>query len=235
MSERHFDQKLGDLKQGMLRMAGAVEQSIQEAVHSLVIRDNTLAEKVIADGRKIDEMEVEIEEEALTLFALRQPKASDLRLIAAVIKANTDLERINDHAVNIAQRALALNALPLLKPLIDIPRMAEIAQGMVKDALDAFVSRDVALADAVRLKDDELDSLRDQIFRELLTYMMADPATIDRATRLILISRDLERVGDHASNIAEDVVYVVQGRIVRHHKGELHRHPSPEPPSSSPR
>lgn len=235
MSERHFDQKLNALKQRMLKMAGAVEQSIQEAVRSLTTRDNALARKVIEDGKRVDEMEIEIEEEALALFALRQPVASDLRFVAAVIKANTDLERINDHAVNIAQRALVLNGLPLLKPLIDIPRMAEIAQGMVKNALDAFVNRDVTLADGVRLRDDELDDLRDQIFRELLTYMMVDPATIDRATHLILISRDLERVGDHASNIAEDVVYVVQGRIVRHHKDELHRHPPTEPHPPSPR
>ena len=229
MNERHFDQKLGDLKQRMLKMAGAVERSIQEAVRSLVTRDNTLAEKVIADGKQIDGMEVEIEEEALALFALRQPVASDLRLVAAVIKANTDLERINDHAVNIAERALEVNVLPTLKPLIDIPRMATTAQWMVKNALDAFVNQDVALADAVRLRDDELDSLCDQIFRELLTYMMVDPATIDRATHLILISRDLERVGDHASNIAEDVVYVVQGRIVRHHQAQLRNAAGPPP------
>jgi phosphate transport system protein len=221
MSERHFDQKLGDLKQRMLRMAGAVEQSIQEAVRSLTTRDDALAQKVISDEKDIDQMEIEIEEEALTLFALRQPVASDLRLIAAVIKANTDLERINDKAIDIAQEALILNRLPLLKPFIDIPRMADVAEWMVKNALDAFVNRDVALADAVRLRDDELDNLRDQIFRELLTYMMVDPATIDRAIHLILISRHLERIGDHASNIAEDVVYVVQGLIVRHRKEEL--------------
>lgn len=223
MSERHFDQKLGDLKQRMLKMAGAVEQSIQEAVRSLTTRDDALAQKVISDEKDIDQMEIEIEEEALTLFALRQPVASDLRFIAAVIKANTDLERINDKAIDIAQEALTLNRLPLLKPFIDIPRMADVAQWMVKNALDAFVNRDVALADAVRLRDDELDNLRDQIFRELLTYMMADPATIDRAIHLILISRHLERIGDHASNIAEDVVYVVQARIVRHRQEELRK------------
>ncbi len=223
MSERHFDQKLGDLKQRMLKMAGAVEQSIQEAVRSLTTRDDALAQKVISDEKDIDQMEIEIEEEALTLFALRQPVASDLRFIAAVIKANTDLERINDKAIDIAQEALILNRLPLLKPFIDIPRMADVAQWMVKNALDAFVNRDVALADAVRLRDDELDNLRDQIFRELLTYMMVDPATIDRAIHLILISRHLERIGDHASNIAEDVVYVVQARIVRHRQEELRK------------
>lgn len=223
MAERHFDQKLDDLKQLMLKMAGAVEQSIQEAVRSLTARDDALAQKVILDEQVIDQMEVEIEEEALTLFALRQPVASDLRFIAAVIKANTDLERINDKAIDIAQEALILNKLPLLKPFIDIPRMAETAEWMVKGALDAFVNRDVALADAVRLRDDQLDNLRDQIFRELLTYMMVDPATIDRAIHLILVSRHLERMGDHACNIAEDVIYVVQGRIVRHRQDELRK------------
>lgn len=221
MNERHFDQKLNDLMQRMLKMAGAVERSIQEAVRSLILRDDVLARKVLADEKQIDMMEVEIEEEALALFALRQPVASDLRLIAAVIKANHDLERINDKAIDIAEEALTLNGLPLLKPLIDIPRMADIAQWMVKNALDAFINRDTTLADAVRLRDDELDGLKDQLFRELLTYMMADPSTIDRAIHLILVSRHLERIGDHAANIAEDAVYVVQGRIVRHHKDEL--------------
>lgn len=221
MNERHFDQKLDDLKKLLLKMAGAVERSIQEAVGALVTRDEDLARKVIGEGKAVDQMEVQVEEEALALFALRQPMASDMRFLAAVIKANTDLERINDQAVNIAQRALELTRLPLLKPLIDIPRMSETAQWMVKSALDAFVSRDVALANRVRLRDDELDHLKDQLFRELLTYMMVDPATIDRAIHLILISRHLERIGDHASNIAEVVVYVVQGRIVRHHKEDL--------------
>ena len=231
MNERHFDLKLNDLMQRMLKMAGAVERSIQEAVRSLILRDDALAKKVIADEKWIDAMEVEIEEEALALFALRQPVASDLRLIAAVIKANHDLERIDDKAIDIAEEALVLSSLPMLKPLIDIPRMADIAQWMVKNALDAFINRDVALADAVRLRDDELDSLKDQIFRELLTYMMADPATIDRAIHLILISRHLERIGDHAANIAEDAVYVVQGRIVRHHKEEL-RNAAVNPPGA---
>jgi phosphate transport system protein len=166
-------------------------------------------------------MEVAVEEEAISMFALRQPVANDLRMIAAVIKANTDLERINDQAVNIAGRARTLNRLPLLKPLIDLPRMSEIARWMVKNALDAFVTQNADLANRVRCRDDELDSLKDQLFRELLTYMMVDPSTIDRAIHLILISRHLERIGDHACNIAEDVVYVVQGRIVRHRKGDL--------------
>ncbi|MCY4352827.1 MAG: phosphate signaling complex protein PhoU, partial [Gemmatimonadetes bacterium] len=156
------------------------------------------------------------------VLAVQQPVASDLRLVAGIIKINYDLERINDQAVNIAQRARLLNQMPQLKPLIDIPRMAELARGMVRDALDAFVNRDVELANKVRRIDDILDALRDQIFRELLTYLNTSvPSTVDQAVLLILVSRHLERIGDHSSNIAENVVYLVQGRIVRHQKEEL--------------
>jgi phosphate transport system protein len=219
--ERKFDQHLDDLKQELLKMGGAVEESIDQAVSALVERRDELVREVIAGGKKIDEWEIRIEEECLKVLATHGPVASDLRLIATMMKIDDDLERINDHAVNIAQRAEVLNKMPLLKPLIDIPRMSELAQGMVKDALDAFVRRDVALARSVARRDDELDALRDQIFRELLTYMhdaLGHPDTVTRATHLILISRDLERIGDHASNIAENVAYLVQGRIVRHQK-----------------
>jgi phosphate transport system protein len=221
MVERHFDQQLNELKAELLKMAGAVEASIGEAIQALVDRNDQLAEKVIDDGKTIDRMEVEVEEHCLALFALRQPMAGDLRLLAAIIRINTDLERINDQAVNIAERALELNKVPLLKPLIDIPRMAGIARSMVKDSLDAFVNRDADLADDVRRRDDEIDNLNDQVFRELLTYMMQDPTTIPRALHLLLIGRHLERIGDHASNISEDVVYIMKGRIVRHRKEEL--------------
>jgi phosphate transport system protein len=220
--ERTLDQLLDHLKGELLKMGGAVEESIEQAVRSLVDRDDVLAETVIAGGKDIDEWEVAVEEECLTLLAIQHPVASDLRLIAGVMKINYDLERINDQAVNIAQRAQVLNTMPLLKPLIDIPRMAELTRKMVKDALDAFVNKDVELANEVRRIDDIVDALRDQIFRELLTYLHAgDPETIEQAIHLILISRHLERIGDHSSNIAEDVVYLVQGRIVRHKKEEL--------------
>ena len=153
---------------------------------------------------------------------MQQPVASDLRLVAGIMKINYDLERINDQAVNIAQRARLLNQMPQLKPLIDIPRMAELARRMVKNALDAFVNRDVALANEVRRIDDTVDALRDQIFRELLTYLNTGvPSTVDQAILLILVSRHLERIGDHSSNIAENVVYLVQGRIVRHQQAKL--------------
>lgn len=221
--ERSLDQRLEHLKGELLKMGGAVEESIAQAVRSLVDRDNGLAEAVIAGGKRIDAWEVQIEEECIKLLAMQQPVARDLRLIATVMKINYDLERTNDQAVNIAERALVLNRMPMLKPLIDIPRMSELAQGMVKDALDAFVNRNVALANEVRRRDDVLDGLRDQIFRELLTYLRdrAETDAIDRAIHLILISRHLERMGDHASNISENVVYLVQGKIVRHQKEHI--------------
>ena len=221
--ERHFDQLLGELKANFLRMGAAVEESIDQAVRSLVERDNSLAMEVIKGGDLIDRWEVEIEDQCLTLMATQHPVASDLRLLATLIKINYDLERCNDNAVNIAQRSLVLNSLPLLKPLIDIPRMSELTRRMVKDALDAFVQKDVALARQVCILDEQVDQLRDQIFRELLTYMhaMSQPDTVDRGVYLILVSRHLERIGDHASNIAENAIYLAEGRIVRHQKEKL--------------
>ena len=218
--ERQFEQRLDEVKQQLLKMGGAVEESIAQAVHSLVDRDDDLIRTVIEGGKKIDEWEIFIEEECLKLLATQQPVASDLRLIATTIKINIDLERINDQAVNIAQCAQVLNKMPRLKPLIDIPRMAELAQGMLKDGLDAFVRGDVDLAREVAKRDEQVDLLRDQIFRELLTYMhlISQPDTVDRAIYLVLASRHLERIGDNTSNIAENVAYMVEGRIVRHLK-----------------
>ena len=222
MVERRFEHQLDDLKEELLKMGGAVEESIAQSVHALVERDDALIGVVFDGGKKIDEWEVFIEEECLKLLATQQPVARDLRLIATMIKINKDLERINDEAVNIVQRAQVLNTMPLLKPLIDIPRMAQLAQGMLKDALDAFVNRDVNLARDVCKRDEQLDLLRDQIFRELLTYLQDKSAadTVDRAIYLILVSRHLERIGDNTSNVAENVVYMVEGRIVRHQKAE---------------
>ena len=220
--ERTLDQHLDHLKGELLKMGSAVEESIEQAVQSLVERDNQLADVVEEGGHNIDDWEVAIEEECLKVLAVQQPVAGDLRLVASMIKINYDLERINDQAVNIAQRARLLNQMPQLKPLIDIPRMAVLARGMVRDALDAFVNRDVELANKVRKIDDTMDALRDQIFRELLTYLNTGmSSTVDQAILLILVSRHLERIGDHSSNIAENVVYLVQGRIVRHKKEEL--------------
>lgn len=217
--ETHLDHLIDHLKSELLKMGAAVEESIAQAMRALVDRDENLARAVIEGNKRIDSWEVATEDEIIKLMATQQPVASDLRMLAIMMKINYDLERTNDQAVNIAERALELMSLPMLKPLIDLPRMAEIAQGMVRDALDAFVQRDEDLARDVCRRDDEVDLLRDQVFRELLTYMHGgEPDTIDRAIQLILISRHLERIGDHSSNIAENVAFLVDGRIVRHQK-----------------
>jgi len=174
------------------------------------------ARRIIATDKEINDLQIDIDDRCLKLLATQNPMASDLRLITAAMKINADLERIGDQAVNIAQRVLELNREPRLKPYIDLPRMAERAQRMVKESLDAFVARDTALARRVCGEDAEVDALKEQIFRELLTFMMEDPRTIPRAIRVILISRFLERVADHATNIAEMVVYLVEGKMIRH-------------------
>jgi len=222
--ERHFDEELKDLKQRLLQMASLAEESIARAMKALVERDSALAEEVVQSDEAINMLEIEVDELSLRLLALRQPIAKDLRFIASALKINSDLERIGDLSVNIAQRTLNLLKEPLLKPLIDLPRMAELAQKMVKDSLDAFVNQDAELARSVCERDDEVDQLNDQIFRELLTYMFQDAKNINRAVDLILVGRNLERVADHATNIAEDVVYMVKGKTIKHHIEEkIHR------------
>jgi phosphate transport system protein len=213
---RHFHEELDGLKQTLLAMGALVEDQIRRVMRALVERDEALARDVIERDREVNVYDVEIDEKCVELLALYQPTAGDLRFITTAMKIVTDLERIGDQAVNIAQRALELNEEPQLKPYIDLPRMADKAQRMVKDALDSFVSRDTALAREVCGRDNEVDALKEQIFRELLTYMMADPKTIARAIRLILVSRFFERVADHATNIAEMVIYMVESKMVRH-------------------
>jgi len=215
--ERHFDQELKHLNEKLFEMARQVEEAIGRAVKALVDREPKIAEEVIRADTTINFLEIEIDELCLKLLALQQPLAVDLRFIASALKINNDLERIGDQAVNIAERTLDLLKQPLLKPLIDIPRMATLAQKMVKDSLDAFVNRDTKLARDVCERDDEVDDLNDQIFRELLTYMMQDPKTISRAVDLILVGRHLERIADLATNICEDVVYLVDGKMIKHH------------------
>jgi phosphate transport system protein len=214
--QRHFDEELAGLQQTLLAMGGLVEDQIRRAMRALIERDDALAQDVIDRDRQVNAYDVEVDEKSVELLALHQPAAGDLRFITTIMKVVTDLERIGDQAVNIAQRALELNQEPQLKPYIDLPRMAERAQRMVKESLDAFVGRDTQLARQVCAEDAEVDSLKEQIFRELLTYMMSDPKTIPRAIRLILISRFLERVADHATNIAEMVIYMVESKMVRH-------------------
>jgi phosphate transport system protein len=214
--QRHFHEELDGLKQTLLAMGALVEDQIRRVMRALVERDGALAQDVIERDRQVNAYDVEIDEKCVELLALHQPTAGDLRFITTAMKIVTDLERIGDQAVNIAQRALELNEEPQLKPYIDLPRMAEKAQGMVKEALDAFVARDTELARQVCAKDSEVDGIKEQIFRELLTYMMSDAKTIPRAIRLMLISRFLERVADHATNIAEMVIYMVESKMVRH-------------------
>jgi phosphate transport system protein len=213
---RHFHEELEALKQTLLAMGGLVEDQIRRVMKALLERDDVMAQEVVERDRQVNTYDVEVDEQCVSLLALYQPAAGDLRFITTAMKIVTDLERIGDQAVNIAQRVLELNREPQLKPYIDLPRMAEQAQRMVKESLDAFVARDTALARQVCGEDSEVDLLKEQIFRELLTFMMEDPRTIPRAIRLILISRFMERVADHATNIAEMVVYLVEGKMVRH-------------------
>ena len=215
--ERRFDEELKTLKEELLRMASLTEESIALAVKSLKDRKEELAREVLKKEETINLLDVKIDELCMKLLALRQPMATDLRFITSAMKIASDLERIGDQSVNIAERSLELLNFPLLKPLIDIPRMANLAQNMVKDAINAFINRDDRLARSVCERDDEVDNLNDQIFRELLTYMMQDPSTIRRAVDLILVGRHLERIADHATNIGEDVIYYVKGKTIKHH------------------
>lgn len=213
-----FDMELKELKEKLLYEGALVERAIRDAIKALLERYSELAMKVIEDDEVVNAKEVEIDEFCLKLLALRQPAARDLRFITTAIKINYDLERIGDMAVNICERVLELNQEPQLKPYIDLPTMANTVQLMVKESLDAFVKEDVELALKVTRDDEKVDNLLDQIFRELLTYMMQDMRTISRATRLLFISKNLERMADHAVNIAELVIFMVEGKIIRHLK-----------------
>ncbi len=215
--KQHFHEELESLKAQLLSMASRVEEAIHRSTKALVERDEELALLVTTSDDAINMAEIRNDDFCLKLLALHQPAATDLRFIAAAMKINNDLERMGDQAVNIAERAMELLKEPLLKPLIDIPRMAELAQEMVRDALNAFVNGDDLLAKEVCERDDRVDQLNDQVFRELLTYMMQDAGTISRAVDLILVGRHLERIADHATNIAEDVIYMVRGKTIKHH------------------
>lgn len=214
---RHFQEELQLLQERLLAMGGLAESRISDAVQAIAARDRALIDQVLAGDEPINSLHIEIDDRCFKLLALHQPMAADLRTIVAAVKINTDLERVGDLAVNIAEAGARYLQHPPVKPLIDIPRMGTIAQRMLRDALDAFVRRDQHLAESVLAADDELDALKTQIFRELLTFMLANPATIEPALDLILISRHLERTGDHATNIAEDVIFMVSARDVRHH------------------
>jgi len=218
---RHFQDELDQLKARLLEMGGLAEDRLRRAVQALVERDLTIVEQVVASDAAINELHIELDDRCFKLLALHQPMAVDLRAIVSAVKINTDLERVGDLAVNIAEAARRYLQHPPVKELIDIPRMAVIAQDMLRDALDAFVRRDLDLAQHVLDRDDELDALKTQVFRDLLTHMLRDQQTIEPSLELILISRHLERIGDHATNVAEDVIFMVTARDVRHHAGDI--------------
>ncbi len=218
--ERPFDDELKSLKEKLLEMASRAEEQIALAIRGLKDRDEKLACQVLEREEAVNRLDIEIDEGAMRLLALRQPMATDLRFITSAMRIGSDLERIGDLAVNIAERTMDLLKTPQLKPLIDIPRMAELAQEMVRDALNAFINGDDKLAKEVCERDDVIDQLNDQVFRELLTYMIQDSRTISRAVDLILVGRHLERIADHATNIGEDVIYMVRGKTIKHHVEE---------------
>jgi len=214
--ERHFERDLQELKERLLWMASLAERAVHQAVQALLEGDEAVANQVIAEENAINELQIEIDERALQLLALYQLMAADLRFVLAVSRINADLERIGDQAVNIAEAAQRLMRHPRVKPYVDLPRMGELAEAMVRDGMNAVVNRDLELAKSVLTRDDQVDSLRDQIFRELLTYMMENSSVVFSAFELILVAKNLERIGDHATNIAEDVIYMVAGRDIRH-------------------
>ncbi|HEX4914698.1 MAG TPA: phosphate signaling complex protein PhoU [Vicinamibacterales bacterium] len=214
---RHFQEELDALKERLLAMGGLAEERVREAVHGVKDRDMTAIDAILSGDEPINDLHMEIDDRCFKLLALHQPMAADLRVIVAAVKINTDLERVGDLAVNIAEAGKRYLQHAPVKPLIDIPRMGDLAQKMLRDSLDAFVRRDMTLAEQVLAADDTLDGLKTQIFRELLTYMLQKPETIEPALDLILISRHLERIGDHATNVAEDVIFILSARDVRHH------------------
>jgi phosphate transport system protein len=213
---RHFVEELRELKDRLLTMGGLAEERLRLAVRGLVERDRRALADVIAGDSRIDSLQMEIDDRCFKLIALYQPVAVDLRTIVSSLKINSDLERVGDLAVNVGEAADRYLLHPPVKPLIDLPRMGELAMKMLREALDAFVDRDVSLAQSVLSQDDWLDAFKGQVFRELLTYMLSNPTTIEPSVDLILISRHLERAGDHATNIAEDVIFLVEARDVRH-------------------
>ncbi len=220
--ERHFDQELNELNKGILRIGALAEEAIYKSIEALKNRDKEMAKSVIDNDANIDNLELVVDEKCIDLIARYQPMARDLRFITTGMKINSELERIADIAVDIAQRTLEIVDKPLLKPLIDIPKLTVVAQNMIKMSIDAFVKGDIVLAKKVLLSDSEADQLRNEIQKELIEdYMVKDGATAPRAVQLLLIARFLERICDHTTNIAEDVIYMVRAEVVRHHPEKL--------------
>jgi phosphate transport system protein len=214
--QRHFDEKIQELQEKLMVMGSLAESMIQAALRTLIERDETLCEEVHRKEMDVNELQIEVDDRAVKLTALQQPVGTDLRFLFMASRIASELERIGDQAVNICQNAHHVLEAPPLKPIVDLPMMGDIAERMVRDSLESLVKKDCSLANHVLEEEKKVDAFRDQIFRILLTHMMADPGTIQRALGLILISRNLERVGDHATNIAEEVIYLVEGREVRH-------------------
>ena len=214
---RHFEEQLDELQHRLMQMSGLVESAVYRSILALVEKDADQANQVLQKESEINRMEIDIDDLAVRLLALDQPVAGDLRFITAAIKINGDLERMGDLAAGIAERSLGLMREPLVKPLIDIPHMANLAESMVRKALDSFVKRDSDLARSVLVSDDAVDELRDSIYNELIDYMQKDPATVRQSISLMFVARALERIADHATNIAEDVLFLVDGVDVRHH------------------
>ena len=219
---RHFVEDLEQLKTKLLEMSSLVEAAIQRSISAVIHKDRSAAEEVFRNEARINEIEIEIDEFAINLLALQQPMAADLRLIVAALKINTDLERMGDLSVNIAQRARSLMEEPVIKPMIDIPHIAGLVQSMVRKALDAFVNRDPDLARSVLASDDAVDSLRTACYHELVSFMEKDPQNIKQALDLLAVTRNLERIADHSTNVAEDVLFLVKGVDVRHHAEARH-------------
>ncbi|MBL7716514.1 MAG: phosphate signaling complex protein PhoU [Bdellovibrionales bacterium] len=217
--ERSVDSELRQLKEKILTMGGYVEKALDDSLKALIQRKPELFDNVYEVEKEVNQKHIEVDEACLRILARQAPMAADLRLVVAVIKINTDLERMGDQAVNISHNAKRYITEPPLKPLIDLPRMAEEVRAMVRFSLDAFVRGDVALAEKVLAMDDLVDGLKNQIYRELITYIVGDPKVTERALNLILIARNLERLGDHATNIAEDVIFAISGKDIRHGGG----------------
>jgi phosphate transport system protein len=215
-TSRQYEAELQEVKESLIYLGSLIEKAIADSIQALTERDTELARKIIAADAQIDKLDYEVEEKCIRLLALRQPAARDLRFITTAIKINGHLERIGDMAVKICEKALILNEEPQLKPYIDLPRMAEISRQMIRESLEALIGEDVALADKVRAEDETVDNLNEQIFRELLTFMMEDPRTIHRSLLIMQISKTVERISDHAKGIADMVIYMVTGKSVRH-------------------
>ena len=220
--QRHFDDELNGLREDILKMGAYAEEAIYRSIEALKNRDRELAKSIIANDKNVDDLELSVDEKCIDLIARYQPMAKDLRFITIGMKINSELERIADIAVDIAQRTLELVDKPLLKPLVDIPKLAVVAQNMVKMAIDSFVKGDIGLAKKVMLSDPEANTLRNLIHEELVEgFMVKDGSTAPRAVQLLLIARFLERICDHTTNIAEDVIYMVQAEVVKHHPEKL--------------